>query len=346
MSSEHKKGRSASELKNDSKGELEPNESSGDEMSRDHAKGSVEPETKEGVPMLATARAFTPSRVMKKIGSMKTALEKFDAEIKLQHYKIREFKPNVTFSFERGHFTVKTAETGAELEQCLKLRFEVFHREYMNKRRTVGIDIDKLDFACDHLVIVDQRVNRVIGTYRMNSSLFTDTFYSETEFVMPRLTAFEGNKLELGRACIDKEFRNGTVITLLWRGIAEYIQRTETKYLFGCGSIKTMDPLEIGLVTKYLIDTDQLTYDFAVEPTKKYKVKQLAKVLEYIEMNPYVYQRDEVEKMIPPLFQAYTRLGAKICGEPAIDRDFHCIDFLTLVKIDEMNPLVKGKYKV
>jgi len=296
--------------------------------------------------MRAAAKSLRPSLVLKKFSSMKTALEKFDSERKLHHFNVRNFEPNISFRFERGHFIVKTAENGADLEECLKLRFDVFHKEYMNKRRTYGVDIDKLDYLCDHLVIFDKRANRTIGTYRLNSSRFTNTFYSAGEFDLSKVLEIEGNKLELGRACIDREYRSGVVIALLWRGIAEYIQRTETKVLFGCGSIKTMEPLEIGLLTKHFIDTGALTYDYDVSPTKKYKVKQLAKVLEYIDANRHEYVKKDVEAMIPPLFQSYVRMGARLCGEPAIDREFHCIDFLTLVKMDEMNPAIRSKYKV
>lgn len=296
--------------------------------------------------MLATARALKPRNVLKKIGSVKTALEKIDSEMKLHHYKIRNYEPNVRFHFERGHFIVKTAETGAELEECLKLRFAVFHKEYMKKKRSVGVDIDKLDYDCDHLVIFDKRVGRVIGTYRLNCSRFTDVFYSAGEFNMEQVLAMPGTKLELGRACIDREYRNGVVIALLWRGIAEYIQRTETKVLFGCGSIKTMEPLEIGLITKYLTDENHLTYDYGVTPTKKYKVKQLSRVLEYIEQNPFEYHKDEVAELVPTLFQSYLKAGAKIAGEPAIDREFRCIDFLVVLKMDELNRMHKGKYNI
>lgn len=296
--------------------------------------------------MFAAARSLNPTRVLKKLESVKSALERIDSEVKLQHYKIRNFKPNVTFSYERGNFIVKTAETGSELEACLKLRFEVFHREYMNKKRTFGIDIDKLDFNCDHLMIVDKRTSKVIGTYRLNCSLFTDEFYSTSEFQMEKLLQIEGAKLELGRACIDKEFRNGVVIALLWRGISEYIQRTSTKVMFGCGSIKTMEPLQIGLITHHLLEKGHLSKEYGVTPTRKYKVRQLDRVLEYIEANPFEYDEKEINGLIPPLVQAYFKLGAKVVGEPALDREFHCIDFLTVLKVDELSQSAKGKYNI
>jgi putative hemolysin len=284
--------------------------------------------------------------MLKKIRSVKTVIERIDSNWKLHQYKIREFQPRVCFSFDRGNFIVKTAENGAELEQCLKLRYEVFHREYRNKRRQIGIDIDGLDYICDHLVIIDKRVGKVIGTYRLNSSLFTDTYYAANEFNIDQVLALPGNKLELGRACIDREHRNGAVISLLWRGIAEYIQKTDTKVLFGCASVKTMEPMEIGLITKHLTEIGAMDFNISVTPTKKYKVRQLRRVMEYIEQNPFEYRKDEVDQLIPTLLKSYLRAGVKVCGEPAIDREFHCIDYLIVLKMDEMSALHKGKFKL
>jgi putative hemolysin len=303
------------------------------------------PLTKED-DMLTTAKNLTPANVLKNFGRVKEAFEKIDSERKLQAYKIRNFTPNIEFQFERSHYIVKTATSGAELEECLKLRYNVFHREYMNKTRTHGVDIDKLDTVCDHLIIFDKRSEKIIGTYRMNCSKFTDVFYSANEFNMDAVLAMPGTKLELGRACIDKDHRNGVIIALLWRGIAEYIQRTGTEVLFGCGSIKTMDPLEVGLITKHLADQGHLTREYGVSPTKKFTMKQLGKVLEYVEANPYVYNKEEVSKMVPALVQSYFKAGAKVAGEPAIDREFHCIDFLTVLKISDMSAAFKGKYNL
>ena len=75
-------------------------------------------------------------------------------------------------------------------------------------------------------------------------------------------------------------------------------------------------------------------------------MKQLGGVLEYIEANPYVYNKEEVAKKIPALLGSYFKAGAKLAGEPAIDREFHCIDFLTVLKIEDMSPAFKGKYNL
>jgi putative hemolysin len=40
---------------------------------------------------------------------------------------------------------------------------------------------------------------------------------------------------------------------------------------------------------------------------------------------------------LPALFETYLRYGAKVCGGPAIDREFKTIDFLVLLDINDMD---------
>jgi putative hemolysin len=317
------------------------------------AKGRIRSTLKKKVRnKVSTGRTGAGARRLKKaatsvarrIGTVKEAFHAMDAQMKLHRFKIRHFEPKVRISVQKGHFTVKTVETGPELEEVLKLRFDVFNREYMQKKRSVGVDVDKLDYICDHLVIRDNRAGRIVGTYRMNSSTFSDRFYSSGEFHFQKIENMAGNILELGRAAIDKEYRTGVVIALLWRGISQYMLKTETDILLGCASVKTMEPLEIGLVTHYLEKKGIIRYDLDVEPTRKYKVKTLPKVRDYLEKNPFEYDEEKVEQMIPALFASYIKMGFKAYGEPAIDRDFNCIDFLIMIRLDELEGPYKRRY--
>ena len=282
--------------------------------------------------------------VARKIGTVKEALQTMDAEVKLHRFKIRNFEPKVKISVDKGHFTVKTVETGEELAEVLKLRFDVFNKEFLHKKRTVGVDVDKLDYICDHLVIRDNRAGRVVGTYRLNSSTFSDKFYSSSEFHFDQIKKMPGNILELGRAAIDTEYRTGVVIALLWRGISEYMLKTNTDILLGCASVKTTEPLQIALVTYHLEKKGVLKYNLDVEPTRKYKVKNLKKALGYIETNAFEYDEATVEKQIPALFSSYIKMGFKAYGEPALDHDFNCIDYLIMIRLDELEGAYKRRY--
>lgn len=156
----------------------------------------------------------------------------------LRSHKIHRFEPKISIREERGHFLIKTVSTQEELVAALRLRYQVFHREMIGKTKPTGLDVDRFDFHCDHLIITDTRSNEIIGTYRLNCSKFSDDFYSEQEFHIGALLDHPGIKLELGRSCIHKDYRNGAVISLLWRGIAEYMVLSESNLLFGCASIK------------------------------------------------------------------------------------------------------------
>jgi len=47
---------------------------------------------------------------------------------------------------------------------------------------------------------------------------------------------------------------------------------------------------------------------------------------------------------IPKLLRAYLTLGAKICGPPALDRQFKTIDFLTLLDLERLHPLARQRF--
>ncbi len=50
------------------------------------------------------------------------------------------------------------------------------------------------------------------------------------------------------------------------------------------------------------------------------------------------------EARAPKLLRAYLTIGAKICSEPAIDRDFRTIDFLTLLDLQTLHPRVAKRF--
>jgi putative hemolysin len=50
------------------------------------------------------------------------------------------------------------------------------------------------------------------------------------------------------------------------------------------------------------------------------------------------------EERAPKLLRAYLTIGAKICSEPAIDREFKTIDFLTLLDLQTLHPRVAARF--
>ncbi|HCL57042.1 MAG TPA: GNAT family N-acetyltransferase [Spirochaetia bacterium] len=258
--------------------------------------------------------------------------------------QILQFKPKIRFLLSKAGFTVKTAENPYEFQEVLKLRHRVFYEELLHKNQENGLDMDEFDFICDHLIVIDEKENRIIGTYRLNSSLFTDYFYSETEFDIKNLKKLPGTKLELGRACIEADYRNGLTITLLWAGLSEYIKKINARYLFGCSSVKTVDTFQIGTVFQFLKERYYSDVSLRVYPIGKFKIGNISSYADFISNVTRSYDPKTAKKLVPSLLNSYLKAGAFICGEPALDKDFQCIDFLTLLDTSSMKETVIKKF--
>lgn len=259
--------------------------------------------------------------------------------------KIHKFKAKIEIHSEVGPFVVKTVTTTEELREALALRWDVFHHEMLGKRPN-GIDVDEFDFDCDHLIIKEKRSNQIVGTYRLNCSLFTDQFYSAKEFLLNPIFQQQGVKLELGRACIHKDYRRGVLISLLWRGIAEYMSASDAKYLFGCATVTTEDPRDAALLTRYFEEQGRIVQDFRTRPTLAFTMPLLSHFLGEIRGPLTDAQKTQAEELLPPLCRAYLKAGAFIGGEPAWDRDYECIDFLTVLQREDLNRTLWKKYKM
>lgn len=250
--------------------------------------------------------------------------------------KIRKFQPKAHVRLETRRFTVKTVENGSELAAVLRLRHDVFYRELLGKRKIFQLDVDRFDFFCDHLVIIDNRTEDMVGTYRLNASTFSNRFYTESEFHFDDIRNLPGHKLELGRACVKDGFRNGITLTLMWKGLLSYMEQTGCRYLFGCSSIKTMDTDTIRNIHHHMLANHHIPELDHVKPRKAFRVPDLHKPRHTVHENP--------SELIPPLLQFYLKCGAQVCGEPALDKAFKCIDYLTILDKEQMDAGAKRKY--
>ncbi len=243
------------------------------------------------------------------------------------HCKVR-----ISLNFKQ--FEVKTADNPAEILAAMKLRQSVFYPERVN---TDQYDVDPYDFLADHLLILDTEKNILVGTYRLLCSDFTDKFYSESEFQLSEFLAEDAVKLELGRACIHPDYRNGRSLDLLWRGLAAYMVETQAKYLFGCSSIMTVDLVKTAEIFEYI-----KRYCYTQDGIEILPIPEKQMKLPEVELSQE--QEKEIAQMLPGLLKSYLRAGASVHSQPALDEDMQCIDFLTILDTSNITPKYRTKY--
>src|SRR5437868_1182454 len=153
-----------------------------------------------------------------------------------------EFRQKIALELTVFPYKLKTIQNSEELQAVLALRERCFEAN-INKWR--------FDHQADHLVVLDMEKNLLCGTYRLSHSDFCDRFECQEDFQLDALLEKEGAKLELAWACIHPDYRNGSILALLWRGVSEIIKSTETKYIFGQTSIRD-EPANIALIQQSL----------------------------------------------------------------------------------------------
>ena len=265
------------------------------------------------------------------------ALQKTKGNFRTQllNLKLKSFLPKINFSLDVNDYIIKTAETKEELEKILKLRYQVFIKEGLGKSKIMGVDFDRYDLIADHIIVMHKPTQEIIGTYRLLCSTFTDDFYSQNEFTLKKFLESPGIKLELGRACTHRFFRNGITLSLIWKGIGEYAKQTNADYLFGCASVKTIDPSLSMSIFHSL--SEHHSFEYEIHPTQDYQFKKF-------EFKSGFFKKDFIDEKIPSLLKSYIKAGAKVHGFPAVDYDFDCIDFLTVLDLKTMNERFKARY--
>jgi Acetyltransferase (GNAT) domain/Major intrinsic protein len=98
-----------------------------------------------------------------------------------------------SLEIREGRYLVRFARTPEELDAALRLRFEVFNLELgegLTSSFQTGRDLDQFDEACDHLIVSETEADKVIGTYRMQTTEMATAgsgFYTAAEFDLSRL---------------------------------------------------------------------------------------------------------------------------------------------------------------
>ena len=233
-----------------------------------------------------------------------------------------------------GQYLARLANSRAERDVIYRLRYEVFNLELnegLDSAHASGRDEDEFDSVCDHVLIEDVASSQIVGTYRMQTGRVARAalgYYSEREFDFTPYRSLDEQIVELGRACIVQSHRSYEVLTLLWRALAIYTMRAGARYLLGCSSLTSQDPAD-GWTMYRRLQKHEVSPGLQTQPTAAFAMPNAS---------------HDTSVRIPKLLRAYLAVGAKICGPPAIDREFKTIDFLTMLDLETMSQFAKSHF--
>jgi putative hemolysin len=233
-------------------------------------------------------------------------------------------------------YTLLLSTDPALIEAAQRLRHDVFTSEPgfevsgASPGFEAGLDADRFDEHCDHLLVREDVSGELVGCYRMlppPGAIAAGSLYTATEFDVAGLDSLRPSLVEMGRAVVREDHRNGGVVLLMWAGILAYLDRCDYDYVTGCVSVP-------------VYGVNEETPGSQIRGVRDFVRRRHAAPVEYT-VYPYrpvtVDGRDlddidpPARLSVPPLMRGYLRLGARVCGEPAHDPDFGVGDFPALL---------------
>ena len=247
-------------------------------------------------------------------------------------------------SLGSGSLVARLARNDDDITAAQALRYRVFYDEMKAKpdaeMARLRRDADPFDGVCEHLLVCDtdrgQGAESIIATYRLlrgENARKLGRFYSAGEYDITPLMDYSGEILELGRSCVDQDYRGRPTMQLLWAAIAQFVFHHDISVMFGCASLHGVEPEGLALPLSYL-------HHFHLAPKE---LRPVALPDLHVGMN--FLPADEINKKealaaLPPLLKGYLRLGGFVGDGAVVDHQFNTTDVCIVVKTD----LVTEKY--
>ena len=249
-----------------------------------------------------------------------------------------------------GQLDVRLAVSEQEIAAAQSLRYQIFYDEMgaapTPRMAAARRDIDDYDAICDHLLVVDHGADgrpHVVGTYRLLRQVVAQMnrgFYSAGEFDLSPLiaqSATGGQLLELGRSCVAPAYRNNATISLLWRGIATYLQTHAIGHMFGCASLHGSDPALHRAELSYLYHHHLAPPDLRARALPEHHVAMDLLPADTIDTRL-------CQRALPPLIKGYLRVGAMIGDGGFVDHQFNTVDVFVVMPVDRITRRYSGRF--
>lgn len=235
---------------------------------------------------------------------------------------------------------VKLAETEEEKLRAYHLRHQCFVLEkalgyggtISSDKIESSVDKDQFDEHCDHLIVIDELSEEVLGTYRIlaGNTAKRNGFYSEQFFQLRPFQPWMEEAYELGRSCVRADHRSGRIIAMLWQGLGAYIRERGVRFLIGLPSIHPANEEELSRTYAYLVKHYRSPLAW-IEPKPGYSVNLEHSIALTAE------EEQDVFRQLPPLFKGYLRSGARIAGPPAYDPELASTLIMTVMECSQIN---------
>lgn len=236
-----------------------------------------------------------------------------------------------------GQLEVRLARNATEIVAAQQMRHRIFRHE--TGQASVdegGIDVDRFDAFCDHLLVADASLpgpahKQIVGTYRLlrqDIAMANGGFYSASEFEIDALAARHPalKFLELGRSCVLPDYRSRRTVELLWQGIWAYARRHNVDVMTGCASFPGITPAAHAESLSFLAQQAPAAGEWNIPAAAGRGMPMDLVPGEAVDAKRAI-------AAMPPLIKGYLRLGALFSQQCVVDREFGTTDVFVVLPV-------------
>ncbi len=250
---------------------------------------------------------------------------------------------------EEPYFEIRLAESEQDLLGAQRLRYEVFVEELQGNGSLVDhearLERDRFDPFYDHMILVDRRrdataLEHVVGAYRLlpgERAAAAGGFYCAGEYELAPLERTGRRLLELGRSCVHTDYRGGTALFQLWKGLGDYVLEREIELLFGVASFHGTDVAALAQPLSFLHHAHLAPEALRVRAVDEHFTAMDILAAEEVD-------RVRAVRQIPALIKAYLRLGGFVGEGAFIDHPFNTTDICLVMDTERMTAQQRATY--
>lgn len=236
-------------------------------------------------------------------------------------------------------YEVRLTRNKEERRQVRQLRYDVFVEEEgasaTEEQRNLREEYDSFDRYAEYLAVFHN--GKIVGTYRIidrNAAEKMGGFYTETEFNISKIKKYNGNIVEMSRACVDKSYReNALVMRMLWAGLGEYVVRRKVGVLFGVASWVGTKSVESAQAISYLYYNHLSPLRLRATVLSENFAEGVNPKLSRMNILPREFVDEaDARRQMTPLIKGYLRLGATFGKGVFIDKLFNSYDVFVMMQ--------------
>ncbi len=236
-----------------------------------------------------------------------------------------------------GNYRVRLAESLADLHATQQLRFLTFRKGRDGAIPAKGLDQDRFDEQCDHVMIEHLKTGQLLCSFRMltfESGRETPMSYSAQFYDLSALHDFQGPMVEIGRFCIHPSAKDPDVLRVAWGALTKLVDAHGIELLFGCSSFQGTD-------AKPYSDAFAILRDRHLAPKRWLPKVKAPRVFDYAERVKRTIDRKSGMRLMPPLLKTYLLMGGWVSDHAVIDRQLNTMHLFTGVEINAIPPARK-----